>query len=62
MESNKSKEELNALREGQKRLTWINNVKRIQNLTQEEAELKWELIYGKSPNSRTAFDYLGSVD
>lgn len=48
MKSKKSKEELNALREEQRRLTWINNVKRIQNLTQREAELKWELVYGKN--------------
>lgn len=40
-ERKKSKEELNAIREAQKRLSWIDNVKRIYNLTQEEAEKQW---------------------
>lgn len=45
MDSKKSKEELTAIREAQKRLTWIENVKRIQNLSQEEAERKWTEIF-----------------
>lgn len=40
----KDKEEIKALREAQKRLTWIDNVKRKLNYTQEQAEKKWAEI------------------
>lgn len=47
MNSIKSKEEINALREAQKRLTWIDNVKRKLGYSQEEAEKKWQEIFIK---------------
>lgn len=34
-----------ALREAQKRLTWIDNVKRKLNYTQEQAEAEWTKIH-----------------
>lgn len=45
----KSKEEINALREAQKRLTWIDNVKRKLGYSQEEAEKKWVEINRVTP-------------
>ncbi|HYF69133.1 MAG TPA: hypothetical protein VD884_13410 [Ohtaekwangia sp.] len=36
---------LKAMREAQKRLTWIENVKRVSNLTQEQAEAAWTRIF-----------------
>lgn len=41
----KSKEELLAMREAQKRLAWIENVKRIMNWDQETAEKEWARIF-----------------
>lgn len=38
------KEEVKAMREAQKRLTWIDNVKRKLGYTQEQAEKKWSEI------------------
>lgn len=49
MEQKKSKEELNAMRVAQKRLTCIDNVKRKLGYTQEQAERKWEEINSKNP-------------
>lgn len=40
----KTKEELNTIREAQKRLSWIDNVKRIYNWDQERAEAEWTNI------------------
>lgn len=37
----KNNEQLKAVREAQKRLAWIENVKRIKGLSQEEAERLW---------------------
>lgn len=37
----KTKEEINAVRFAQKRLAWIDNVKRKLGYTQEQAEKKW---------------------
>lgn len=44
----KDKQELNAIREAQKRNTWIENVKRIQGLDQKQAEELWTKIFNKS--------------
>lgn len=41
----KSKEELHAINEARKRLAWIENVKRINNWTQEQAEAAWTKIF-----------------
>lgn len=41
----KSKEELKAIREAQKRLSWIDNVKRIYNWDQERAEAEWTKVF-----------------
>lgn len=46
----KTKEELTAIRESQKRLTWIDNVKRKLGYTQEEAEKKWSEINQQKSN------------
>lgn len=46
--SDDRKKELKAAREAQKRLTWINNVKRIYNWDQETAEREWTKIH--TPN------------
>lgn len=43
----KSKEELNAIREAQKRLSWIENVKRVQGYTQGQAEQAWAKIFNQ---------------
>jgi site-specific DNA-cytosine methylase len=43
----KSKEELIAIREAQKRLTWIENVKRIKGWGQEKAESEWTKIFNQ---------------
>jgi len=39
------KQKLNAIREAQKRLSWIENVKRIKGLDQQEAEKAWAKIF-----------------
>lgn len=46
----KSKEEIKAMREAQKRLTWIDNVKRKLGYSQEEAEKAWLKIHSETPN------------
>lgn len=43
--SKKSKAELHAIREASKRLSWIENVKRIEGYSQEEAEAAWTKIF-----------------
>lgn len=48
MSPKKSPEELRAIREAQKRLTWIDNVKRIYNWSDEQAEAEWQRIFVKS--------------
>lgn len=45
MKEKRTKEELAAIREAQKRLTWIENVKRLYGWDQEEAERRWEKIF-----------------
>jgi hypothetical protein len=42
----KTKDELKAVREAQKRLSWIENVKRVNKYTQEQAEAAWTRIFG----------------
>lgn len=46
----KSKEELHAINEARKRLAWIENVKRINNWTQEQAEAAWTKIFNPQGN------------
>lgn len=41
----KTPEELKAIREAQKRLSWIDNVKRIKGWDQERAEAEWTRIF-----------------
>lgn len=41
----KTREELNAIREAQKRTSWIENVKRVKDYSQEEAEAAWTKIF-----------------
>jgi len=43
----KEKGELKAIREAQKRLTWIENVKRIKGWDQETAEREWARIFNQ---------------
>lgn len=43
----KSKDELTAIREAQKRNAWINNVKKVYGYTQEQAEREWAKIFHK---------------
>lgn len=43
----KTKEELNAIREAQKRNAWIENVKRVYGWDQERAEKEWAKIFNK---------------
>lgn len=45
----KSKEELLAIREAQKRLSWIENVKRVLGYDQEKAESEWSKINKTTP-------------
>jgi hypothetical protein len=45
----KTPEELKAAREAQKRLMWIENVKRVQGYSQEQAERIWAKIYNSKP-------------
>lgn len=42
-------EKLKALRIAQKRLTWIDNIKRKLGYTQEQAEKKWSEINNTQP-------------
>lgn len=44
-DKNKSKEELQAIREAQKRIAWISKVKRTNGYSQEEAEKAWAKTY-----------------
>ena len=41
----KTRQELNAIREAQKRTSWIENVKRVKDYSQEEAESAWSKIF-----------------
>jgi len=43
-------------REAQKRLSWIANVKRIEGLTQEQAEKKWTEIFNNNDHLKSAIE------
>ncbi len=45
----KPTEEQRVMREAQKRLAWIDNVKRIKGYTQEQAEKEWTKIFNSQP-------------
>lgn len=47
--TDEKKQELKCAREAQKRLTWINNVKRIYGWDQERAEAEWTKLFNPKP-------------